>query len=248
MKNLLPFKEVCHFLSLERSFIKELLRGMETVRTASRQSVLPVVWVSRASRGRRWRLAATVVLGVGLVLAATSWREGRRELLEGYDSGEDAALRQLYDPNGERVPGAVIAARAVADSDLPLQAESELRRRQRNLEAVERAATAAAMLEPGSKDTAATSELMTWKTARDKLRDNGQSEKPANTVKESVRQGLEEASENEESKDLMKQKLETEMRKKLSAITLDMQRQLRQGSFCSHLHYPIYIILAVALA
>jgi hypothetical protein len=136
----------------------------------------------------------------------------------------------------------------VADSDLPLQAESELRRRQRNLEAVERAATAAAMLEPGSKDTAATSELMTWKTARDKVLDNGKSEKPANTVKESVRQGLEEASENEESKDLMKQELETEMRKKLSAITLDMQRQLRQGSLCSHLHYTIHIILAVALA
>ena len=101
-----------------------------------------------------------IAMGLSLVAAVAvsvicGSQSKRVVLFEGYDSfrlGEDAALRQLYDSDGERVPAAIIASQAVAESDeMPQQAAAALRSARANLEAVQHAADAATMLVGGGK-------------------------------------------------------------------------------------------------
>jgi len=118
-------------------------------------SVIPVSWGTTSAReraARPWRRRAAVAMGLSLVAAVVvsvicGSKSKRVALFEGYDSfrlGEDAALRQLYDSDGERVPSAVIASQAVAESDeMPQQAAAALRSARANLEAVQHAANAA---------------------------------------------------------------------------------------------------------
>ena len=90
-----------------------------------------------------------ITMGLSLVAAVAvsvicGSKSKRVAFFEGYDLfqlGEDVALRQLYDSDGERVLGAVIASQAVAESDeKPQQAAAALRSAWANLEAVQHAA------------------------------------------------------------------------------------------------------------
>jgi hypothetical protein len=210
-------------------------------RARDNDSVLPVSWeAARHAGARRWRRAAAVtVLSVALAAVAVSWavrgrgREGRMALFEGYplSSGEDAAMRQLYDGDGERVPAAVIAAQAEADADLPQQARSAVRRARENLRDVQRAATAVAVLKGVGKDAHFSGAA--WEAEMDKAlayppRDHVAPPERAAMLKNAVAAGYGRAAREEQTQDTIKEEMESALRRKLSGLKLDVQRQLRE--------------------
>jgi len=197
-----------------------------------------------APRTRHFALAAA--LGVCLTAVAALYAAhspaSPAELFEGFgSSGEDAALRQLYDADGERVPGAVVASQALAAADMPAEARRAVRVARDNLEEVRRAATAAAMLKAdgagaGRAGSAAGFDAA-WKAEMDRAMGTGKGagkraaghHTPTHrSMRSAVAKGFQDASEMEQSKDMLKENLETMMRRKMSAMKLDVQRQLRE--------------------
>ena len=178
-------------------------------------------------------LAAVAALYVSVSVppaAVTGLFEGVNGL-----SGEDAALRQLYDADGERVPGAVIASQALAAADMPDEARRAVRRARQNLEDVRRAATAAAMLKAegagGASSDSASGVDAAWKVQMDKAmgvpsaRKRVSSGSPATAS--SVAARMQEAAQREQSSDMLKEQMETLMRRKMSEMKLDVSRKLR---------------------
>ena len=208
----------------------------------ARHSVLPVSWETgrHAGRLRRGaRAAAVAVLGAALAAVAVGvvlrgrGSATRVSLFEGYSSlssGEDAALRQLYDGDGERVPGAVIAAQAEADADVPHQARSAVRRARQNLEDVQRAATAAAVLR-GGDGKAAHHVGARWEAEMDQAlapKDHATPRHKPEAATKAVSAGFGHTAQKEQAKDMIKEEVESALRRKVSAMQLDVQRELRE--------------------
>ncbi len=231
------------FLAMAPHRICTAQEAAPSARARDRDSVLPVSWEAvRHAGARRWRRAAAVTV-LSAALAAVVFSVALRgrgsaatqrvALFEGYSlsSGEDAALRQLYDGDGERVPAAVIAAQAEADADLPQQARSAVRRARENLRDVQRAATAAAVLKGVGKDAHFSGAA--WEAEMDKAlayppRDHAAPPKRAAMLKNAVAAGYGRAAREEQTQDTIKEEMESALRRKLSGLKLDVQRQLRE--------------------
>lgn len=197
----------------------------------------------RSFQRRSIAVALGVCLGAVAALylcASPAAGTQRAELFEGESafSGEDAALRQLYDSDGERVPGAVIASQALAEADMPAEARSAVRRARQNLEDVRRAATAAAMLKiHGSDEGSSTSAAgvdAAWKIKMDKAMgghgaDRKVSSPDLSNKANPVAARFQETSQREQSNDFLKEQMETLMRRKMSEMKLEVSRQLRSA-------------------
>ena len=184
------------------------------------------------------RRAAAAALGGCLALAAVLTvvrRDGiagssappRIALAERGIGGEDGALRALYDVDGERVPGAVIAAEAEADADLP---ETAVRTARQNLAAVEEAATSAEILSKKSSEGLEAWEAKLGKAMQQARATSGPAghATTAHAAAPSVRAQYETADRREQTKDSLKEEMAKLLRRKLSAVKLDMHHKLRK--------------------
>ena len=187
------------------------------------------------------RRAAAAALGGCLALAAVltvERRDGiagssappRIALAERGIGGEDGALRALYDVDGERVPGAVIAAEAEADADLPETAAGAVRTARQNLAAVEEAATSAEILSKKSSEGLEAWEAKLGKAMQQARATSGPAghATTAHAAAPSVRAQYETADRREQTKDSLKEEMAKLLRRKLSAVKLDMHHKLRK--------------------
>ena len=187
------------------------------------------------------RRAAAAALGGCLALAAVLAvvrRDGiagssaapRTALAERGIGGEDGALRALYDVDGERVPGAVIAAEAEADADLPETAAGAVRTARQNLAAVEEAATSAEILSKKSSKGLEAWEAKLGKAMQQARATSGPAghATTAHSAAPSVRAQYEVADRREQTKDSLKEEMAKLLRRKLSAVRLDMHHKLRK--------------------